>query len=164
MSCKTAMINIEDVFVAGPDDTAGEALSKLLENGIRAMPIVDAQGDYLGMFHFRHILKLMLPEVARIEGGLDRLDFLTGTDDQVPERLMELHNYKVKDVMDDERPVLHEDDVFWAAVLMIYKFDAPMAVVQKGTRRLVGIVTKQSMIEDLKKRHSAKTVLKNGDA
>lgn len=39
---------------------------------------------------------------------------------------------------------------------MIYKYDAPMAVLKADTRKLIGIVSKQSLIEELLRRRAFK--------
>ena len=153
MSCKSAMIPLDEIISISPEKTVGEALEVLLENGIRAMPVVSKDGEYMGMFHFHYILKFLLPKPVRAEGGVDNLEFLTGTDDLVPERLMELSDRGVVDLMDLDRPILYPNEVFWAAIHMAYKHDAPMAVLEsENSKKLVGIVTKQSMIQDMQRR------------
>jgi len=153
MSCKSAMIPLDEIISISPEQTVEEALGILLEKGIRAMPVVSKDGDYMGMFHFHYILKFLLPKSVRAEGGIQNLDFLTGTDDLVPRRLTELSDRTVVDLMDSERPVLYPDEVFWSAIHMAYKYDAPMAVLEsENSKKLVGIVTKQSMIQDMQQR------------
>jgi len=154
MSCTSAML--KKPLTVSPKDTVGQGMERLLKEGIRSMPVVDEHGDYIGMFHFRQVLKQLLPKSVLAEGGVDDLDFLCGTDQQVVDKLAEVYEMNISDVVDTERPVLREDEVFWVAVHMIYKHDAPMAVLKAGTRKLIGIVSKQSLIEDLQRRRAAK--------
>ena len=150
MSCISAMV--KNPLTVSPKETVGQGMERLLKERIRSMPVVDGRGNYIGMFHFRQVLKHLLPKVVLAEGGVDDLDFLYGTDQQVVDKLGEVYKMKIGDVVDTERPVLREDEVFWAMVHMIYKYDAPMAVLKTGTRKLIGIVSKQSLIEELQRR------------
>ncbi len=147
MPTKLAMIT--DVENIGPDADVAHALQKLMEKRVRAMPVLDDDGKYLGIFSFRQILKAVLPVSATVEGGLDDLSFLYDSHDAMVKKLDEVEALKVRDIMDTKRPEVTEDTVFWETLLLIYKFDSPLPVIDKETGKLVGIVTKQSAIDYL---------------
>lgn len=99
-------------LTVSPKDTVGKGMERLLKERIRSMPVVDGRGNYIGMFHFRQVLKQLLPKSVLAEGGVDDLDFLHGTDQQVVDKLGDVYKMKIGDVVDTERPVLREDEVF----------------------------------------------------
>ena len=147
MPIRQAMI--EDVITVGPDVTVGEALGKFLNSSIRTLPVVDADGKYLGVFNFRQLIGKMLPTSATMEGGLERIDFLHDSMDEVGEKLKEYKTHKVNELMRDDIPTLSPEVSFGEALLMLYQQNMPLPVVEEESGHLVGLFTKQSAITSL---------------
>lgn len=59
--------------VVRPDDPAGTAARLMTEQGLRALPVVDGQGQLVGMVRDIDILNLLLPDYLE---GLPDLSFL----------------------------------------------------------------------------------------
>jgi predicted transcriptional regulator len=150
MTVQTATLT--EYHKLSPDMTVEEGLNVLHDKKIRILPVVDDENNYLGMFCYRTLLGKLLPFSAMMEGGLESLNFTSQTNEEVREKLEGLLDKKVVEVMDEERPTLTTDMSFWHMLLMIYKYDAPLAVLDKDTNKMFGVVTKQSSIEDLKRR------------
>lgn len=156
MSVQTAMLR--DFYSVSPDMTIEEGIRMLHDKRIRIMPVVDEDQNYLGMFCYRTLLGKLLPVSAMMEDGLENLRFASHTSDEVRQKLEGFLPKKVMDVIDTSRPTLTPDMSFWHMLMMIYKFDAPLAVLDPDTKKIIGIVTKQSSLTDLQRRIPELTV------
>ncbi len=150
MTCKTAMIT--DVLTVKPDTTIGDALKILIDNKIRAMPVIDDNGAYIAMFDFHEVWKKLLPSYVDAKYAPEHLNFLKNTFDDVVEKANEIKAAKVEEVMDTEKPVMKENTTFWEAVLQMHKCRGPLAVVSEDGKTLIGLLTSQNMIQDLEHR------------
>lgn len=150
MTCKTAMIT--DVLTVTPDTTIGEALKILIDNKIRAMPVIDAENKYVAMFDFHDVWKKLLPSYVNEKYAPEHLSFLKGTFDDVVDKADEIKAAKVSEVMDKTKAVVKEDTEFWEAILQMHKCRGPLAVVAADGKTLVGLLTSQNVIQDLEHR------------
>lgn len=150
MTVKTAMIT--DFFFITPETSVKEGLKMLHDKKVRIVPVVDEEKNYYGLFCYRTLLGKLLPLSATMESGLENLEFTSQSNAEVSEKLEELLPEAVSNVMDTERPTLTPTTSFWHMLLMVYKYDAPLAVLDPETQKIVGVVSKQSSMEDLKRR------------
>ena len=150
MTLKTAMLT--DYYSVSADTQVADALAFLYENNIRKAPVIDKEGKYLGLFCFRRLLGKLLPAGMLLDQDLETLNFTSRSDTDIQEKFDVVVQLPVREVMETDRPVLSPDMSFWHTLLMIYEYDAPLAVVDPETQKVLGVVTKQSALDDLKRR------------
>jgi len=149
MTFETAMVT--DVISVTPGTSIEVALKILIEKKIRAMPVVDKNNKYLGMFDFHQVWGHLLPSFVKMDVGPEHFSFLKGSDDYVVERLDEIRDTNVEEVMNTKRPHLKPGTAYWEVLLQMYKHGSPLAVVDPSTKKLKGLISSQVVISDLER-------------
>ncbi len=143
MSVKNIML--ADPKYVRPEDTVPKVVQLMLDHGIRNVPVADAQGRFLGSFGTVHLLPLLLPKVATFDeevfGGVTDLSFVHDTFEDIRDRLDEVRSHHVGDYMDRKAPTIEPDTSIIEGMLLLYKHRTHVPVVEKTTRKLVGVVT-----------------------
>lgn len=149
MPCKDAIV--ANPVTGRPDQTVEEIMDVLEKNRIRTVPIVDSENKLLGLFGFDQILKGLLPVAATMEDGLQRLDFVVGAAPGIAKRLRKMKPKPVSDYMKTDCHVVYPDTPTWEAVRLLTKYGSPIPVVDRVSGKMVGIISEQSAIVDLKR-------------
>lgn len=124
-----------------PDDTVGAAAQQLIENRFINLPVADKDGRYLGLFGIFDLLALVLPKAALDESaGLD-LGFLKDDVGAVQEQLEAARSFRIGDHLNTAAPVLHPESGTLEAILELYRARNTLAVIEKKSHRLVGMVS-----------------------
>lgn len=131
-------------------DTVENVLALLEHHQIRSAPIVNHDNVLVGMFGISSILYSLLPVSARMEDGLRKLNFVTGTMPDVSDRLDAIKNDNVEKHIDADTHVVHADTSLVEAIRILTKYGGPVPVVEKGTGKLEGLVTEQSLLSSIR--------------
>lgn len=136
-----ADIMIPNPICIGPNDTLRDLNNLMNQHQIAGLPVVDADGTYLGEVNILDVLKVGIPEYLMM---LDNLNFLMSFEPL--EKLFEKQDeVKVKDilVMDDVflRP---EASIIEAVFEMINHHKRYMSVIKEG--KLIGLVTAMDVL------------------
>jgi CBS-domain-containing membrane protein len=129
------------------DESIDQALRMLLQNKLLALPVVDDDGRYFGMFQRSRLVAMLLPRIVQLEERLPEVakllevGFLTDTLDDVQERFRQVANNSVADYAQTDAPVLHPDTPIMNAVLFLYRTRTYLPVVDEQSGRLVGVVS-----------------------
>ena len=124
-----------------PDDTVGAAAQQLIENRFVNLPVAEKDGHYLGLFGVFELLALALPKAALDEAAALDLGFLKDDADAVQEQLESARFFRIGDHLNSTAPVLHPDSGTLEAILQLYRSRNTLAVVEKPSHRLVGMVS-----------------------
>lgn len=145
MTCKNIMT--VDPPVLYPDSTVREAVDRLLSEHMLALPVVERDGRYLGMFTKSRLFGLLLPAIVASEptfpnmGRIPDLDFLRDYLPEMQERLRAIADDRVEVHMDRTAPVLYPDSPVVAAVLQVFRTRNFVSVIEAGSGRLVGMIS-----------------------
>jgi CBS domain-containing protein len=137
------------VHTVKPEQTVQEALDLLRKFSIRCLPVVGGDKHYHGIFTFETVFRQLLPMAVRMEGGLDNVDFISGTAPGSAKRLRKIAQLKVGEVMLTETPRVHPDTPTWEMLRLLAKFGSPIPVVDEITEKFLGIVSDQSVLSSL---------------
>lgn len=130
-------IMIHQEHSVAPDAELGTAVDLMVRRGIRAVPVVGAKGDVLGMITDRDVMRALLPAVPRAGGDEE------GREDQPAPRAR-----KVRDVMSRSVLCISEDmGVSEVASMMVNKDVEQLPVVSEG--KLTGMLTRSEIIRKL---------------
>lgn len=149
MTIESALVT--DVMTVRPDDTVQTALAMMDKNNIRTVPVVDENGDYLGLFSTRQLLKKLLPHIATTENSLPTLDFIQQAAPQIAQHLRELEPREIQDIMDTGTPPITAAIPHTEAIMRLVRHGSPVPVIHKGSSRFHGLLTEQSMLAELQK-------------
>ena len=153
MACQEIMKADPPVLLG--TDTVGKALSLLLEKRYLALPVVDGQRRYLGLFAKSRLIGLMLPSIVALEDVLPKiaqmtdLAYLSDDIDDLRARFDALRDRPVSDFVDREAPTLKPDSPIMEAVLLIFRTRNFVPVVDPASRRLVGMVSTWNILAKL---------------
>ncbi len=143
-------IMLSDPRTVGPDDTVPMAVQLMREYGMRNVPVVDGEGCFLGVFSTVHLIELLLPAAATVEGGLTDLSFVHDTLDHLRKRFKGIENHKVGDFIEaDDIPVAAADTSLVEALLLLYQHRTHVTVVEESTKKVIGVVTVNAVLEAL---------------
>lgn len=134
------LLSSRPIFLKG-SDTIFKAASLLLTNKISALPVVDNTGRYLGIFSMNRLLSLLLPRAALLEGGVSDLAFVSDPMETLCERMREHGERHVSTVMETDARVVYPDTPLLEVVLLLYRGENDIPVVDKQSGQLLGMVS-----------------------
>jgi CBS domain-containing protein len=123
------------------DDSIAIALASMRESHHKAIPVIDGEGRYLGLFNFHALLGMLLPKAATLELGLRDLSFISDMEDSLKEKLNDLLDRPVKDYVEREGSLIHPDMPLMEAVLLLYRANNTLPVVERDGGKLVGMLS-----------------------
>ena len=139
MSCEKIMIrNPKSVR---EDDTIGMAAREIVENHCISLPVVDAEGHFVGLFGIFDLLALLVPRVAVIGNLLPNLQFLSDDDEVMRQKFANLRNSPLKRAVNREAACVHPDTPLIEAIRLLCRNHLTIPVVDEGTNRLVGVIS-----------------------
>ncbi|HSC18183.1 MAG TPA: CBS domain-containing protein [Rhizomicrobium sp.] len=139
MTCGAIMT--ESPLSAREDETVGEATKRLIGDRYLNLPVVNADGRFLGMFGIYDLFSLIIPKVALAGGLLPNLRFMGDDAEELRTRFREIAGRKIAEVADRDARVLYPDTPQIEALRLFCQQHTTLAVVERETRRLLGIVS-----------------------
>ena len=134
----------------GADETVSEAVRLMMEFGMRNLPVVDGAGKLLGVFTTVHLIELLLPKAATIEGGLSDLSFVHDTIDDVRERWKEVRDHRVGDFIETENiPLATADTSLIEVLLLISQNRTHVSIVDEDSGKVIGVITLSKILDAL---------------
>lgn len=135
----------EPPAVLKPGDSISFALQSIIEHRVPSLPVVDAEGRYLGMLPRSRLIALAMPHVLSdehekfsprhmLEGG-----FFQEPIGELQARMDAVANDPVSKHMDTNVPVLGPKTLLTSAMFYLYRERNILPVVEDG--KLVGLVT-----------------------
>lgn len=151
MPCSDAMIT--QVITASPEQTVSDALNLFKTHNIRSVPVIDDNKVVVGLFSFSHLLHGILPMPATMGDQLLRvrhmdisLDHLAGASPWVAKRLKILLPKKLNEVMIKKPVTVHPETPLREGIRLMVKYDSPLPAVDSKSKKLVGIISSQSVL------------------
>jgi CBS domain-containing protein len=130
----------------------GEAFRTLMDREVSSLPVVDADGVYRGMFDLHDIWALLLPKAALLAmDSLPDLSFMADSQKEMQQKLSQAANRPVSQFLDGvESPVVHPHTPVKEAILLLHRHGGILPVVDRKTRRLLGVVSAWDILEKLR--------------
>ncbi len=128
-------------------DSVSEAIAKLQQHDLPALPVVDGKGHFLGVFGHREAIGLVLPRAARAGDAIQDLSFVGDNIDELKSRLGAVLKEQVGRYMAPHRTVRPETSLV-EALLLLYRGDSVLPICDPaGT--LVGFATAADALQCL---------------
>ncbi len=122
----------------GADETVPAAVRMMKEQGMRNLPVVDGEGKFLGVFSTVHLVGLLLPKAATIEGGLSDLTFVHDSLDVVRQRWMEIQDHRVGEFIETENiPVATANTSLIEVMLLIFQNRTRITIVDEDSGKVI---------------------------
>lgn len=144
MSCRTLMSR--NPATLRPDDTVADAARRLIERKRLALPVVEPDGRYVGLFGMPELLGLLLPAVAA-EGLVPDLAFMGDDLKTLHDRLAGRAGEPVGPLIATDLPVLRPDTPVVEGLFQMRKHRSPLPVVDEESGKLLGLLTFWSAVD-----------------
>jgi CBS domain-containing protein len=133
-----------------PDSASvADAAAELVAQHATSLPVVDAEGRYVGMFGIRDLLGLLVPRGALAGDLVPNLRFL-GDDADALRRKFQAAGALTAGAMADRRAAtLHPDTPEIDALRAFARDQSTLAVIARDTGKLVGVVGCRDAIQAL---------------
>jgi CBS domain-containing protein len=154
MTCQTIM-NPDPPYLR-EEDTVGYAVDLLLEKRLLALPVIDAERIYKGLFAKSRLFGLLLPGIVAIEQLLPKvahipdINFLPDYLPEMQDRFREIASHPVRQYADKTVPVVHPTSPVVAAVLMVFRTRNFVPVVEPATGKLAGMISSWDTIAKIR--------------
>lgn len=128
-------------------DSIAVAARMLLDRRLAAVPVVDATGRYQGIFSMDRLFSLLLPKAVLIEGGVTDLSFMSDPMEMLCERMRGYRSETVGNFVDTDARVLHPDTPLLETVLLLYRGENDIPVVDAASGQLLGMVEGAELLQ-----------------
>lgn len=127
-------------------DSVADATRRMLLHRVSDLPVVDADGRFVGMFKLERLLAALLPAAALVGYGMPDLSFVSDDLDALCEKMRALDERPVADFAEMPDHVVHPDDPPLEMVLQLYRGANNLPVVDREDGRLVGVVSARDVL------------------
>ncbi len=138
MDCKTVMGPVAVPLYA--DDPASSAIDFMREKRSGLVPVVDREGTFVGLLSGDRMMHFMIPASIHMMRGKKRASYLQESPAELQSRLDSLRNQTIRDLIDPDVKVAHEDTPFIDAMLLISEKQFVVPVLDKNDK-LVGAIS-----------------------
>ncbi|MDO4642922.1 MAG: CBS domain-containing protein [Cardiobacteriaceae bacterium] len=146
---------IERPLTLHPSMTMAQAFEEIHHRGIRFFPVVDDNGDFMGVFSSISLIELLLPR--GLINSLDKkknppeLNFMQPSLEELRKRLQERGDEPIRDfLVTQDVPLCTPDTSLMELLYTIYLHYSHVIVVEEGSRRFLGIVSIDGILDHIK--------------
>lgn len=147
MNCIAIMT--PDPITVREDESVGEAVGKLVTQHHTGLPVVDESGRYAGMFGLGDLLGLLVPRVALAGDLISNLRFIADDPEELRRRFDSVKNRRVREVANRNAVTLDPEASRIEALRLFCRNHDSLAVVEKQSGRVVGMVAPWDAIRAL---------------
>lgn len=158
LTCADVMVSPEMQNRVDPEESVATAFRMIKNHRIRFLPAVRPDGTYVGVFSAPTLLKLILPQAATIglhstssRLNLEHLSFMSLSRADFTEQLERLKTEKIADNLSNPAniPVAAPDTPVMEGIFLIHKYKRHLMLVEPETRRFVGSVSPNSLLDSV---------------
>lgn len=143
----------KEVVCLSADETFGTAFQTMTARRFRSLPVVDSSGAYLGTFDLYDVWEVLLPRAATMNAdslALPDLAFMPASPEQLREKLAEAGNRSVREFLANRTaPTISPDASVKEAMLLLYRHNGTLPVVDPKSRKLAGVVSAWELLARL---------------
>jgi CBS domain-containing protein len=123
------------------DERVADAAAKLLSQHHPNLPVVDAEGRYVGMFGVDDLLGLVVPRIALAGNLLSNLRFISDDPDDLRRKFLALKDRRVAEFADRNCATLDPEAPEVEAIRLFCRSHGALAVVEKQSRKVLGMIS-----------------------
>lgn len=158
LTCRDVMVSPHIQKTVAPNESVATAFKIIKASRARFLPVVDADGRYVGVFSAPTLLKLILPKAALIgmnsessRLGLDNLGFFSLSREDFEKQIDTLKDELVKDNMSlpENIPVAAPNTPVMEGIFLIHQYKRHLMLVDPDTNKFVGTVSANSLLDQV---------------
>lgn len=127
-------------------DSVADAAEALIARQCVALPVVDGKGCFIGMFGVHDLLALSMPRVALAGNLMSNLRFIGDDPAELRRKFISVSAKRVGECCDRQAVTLHPETPAIEAIRLFCRGHTTLAVVERNTRKLAGIVSSRDAI------------------
>ncbi len=127
--------------VLKPTDMVKKAITYIMQNRYRNLPVIDDEGRYLGSFGVHCLLRNVLPKAVLIKDGLTTVPFVHETLSDLHQRINELEDKPVSMCLSTDMETVSPDTPLVETLLILYHARNSLPVVDPDSNKLVGVIS-----------------------
>ena len=137
-----------------PTDKICDALQVMHSQQIRNLPVVDENGQFVGLFGIRRLTRLLMPQAAQIHLGLKDLNFMPDDKSEMAARIRKVSQRPVSEFLEKKSNLMFcKPSTSFPEVLELLDQSTdtslPVIVIKGKKRKLVGMVSAWDVVEKL---------------
>lgn len=129
-------------------DTVAEATRRMLADRVSDLPVVAADGTYVGLFKLDRLFASLLPKAALLGYGVPDLSFLHETHDHLRSKMREIDTQPVRDFAVTLERTVFPDTPALEVILQLYRGANNVPVVDHDGH-LIGMVSPRDVLSAL---------------
>jgi CBS domain-containing protein len=127
-------------------DKVADATRQMLAHRVSDLPVVDADGKFVGMFKLDRLLAALLPAAAVVGYGMPDLTFVSDDLDALREKMRTLDARPIGDFAVMPEHIVHPDTPPLEIVLQLYRGANNVPVVDRDDGRLTGVASARDVL------------------
>ncbi len=139
MSC--AAIMTRNPPTIRDSETVAAAADMLIAQRATNLPVIDAEGKYVGMFGMADLLSLLVPRMALAGDLAPNLRFLSDETAALRRKFDDVKARRVGDAANRQAVTLYPDTPASEAIRCFGRAPAALPIVARDTGKLAGVVT-----------------------
>lgn len=147
MDCQSVMRITETRLFA--DAPLSEAIDFMVAHHMGRVPVVDREEVFVGLLNGDRLMNALLPHTLTMMRGFRRAGFLRESREELEERLADLREKPVADLMDHKVEVVHPQTPLADALYYLSNRQAVIPVVGRDDGRLLGAISALSVMRAL---------------
>lgn len=148
-------IMLTSPIVLRPEQTLLEALNTIHNIGVRYLPVVDEEGNFVGIFSSLTLMRLLLPQTFSIGMGKNPVDlnFMRISIEELREHLDSRSAETISShIITEDIPTLTPKSSIMEAIHLLHAHHAHVIITESdNSRKFVGIVTINGLLNHLLK-------------
>ena len=145
MPCHSAIV--KDSVTSSPNDSVEDVLDAIKKKGVIASAIIGEEGEFLGIFSMKVLLKNLIPVSVAMSDGV-QIDLKVPAAPGVAKRLSNVKTVSVSELMERQPASISPDAPIWEGVNALIKNGGPLSVVDDNGK-FCGFITYDSLVQDL---------------
>jgi len=146
MPCHSAIVKKN--ITLSPDTPVEKALKTIRKEKVSAIAVIEDDGMFLGLFSMRILLKDLIPVSVIMSGGV-KIDIKVTAAPGVAKRLENVKTLPIADLMEKKPVTVFPDTPIWEGVRMLTTGEGEPLPVVDNTGKFCGLITYDSLINDL---------------
>lgn len=122
-------------------DLISVGIELIMELRYRHLPVVDEDGRYLGIFGVNCLLRLVLPQIAVMDKGLENVSFIYETLNDMLDRLNENKQKTIETCMSTDVDIVYPDTPLVKTLKHLYDSKCSIPVVDPKSQKLLGMIS-----------------------
>lgn len=153
MPCHSAMT--KNLVTVTQDQTIEDVLAVMSKKKLDAVPVIDSDKKLVGLFSINILLKNLLPVSVSIDGTQNEVSLKAAPG--VAKRLKKVGPLQVSELMERKLNLVYPDTPTWEGINYLVQYGPPILVIERETKKLLGVITPSSALDELQRLKDSET-------